>query len=149
MEQTIEALGGILLKAIPTALILILLYFYLKAMLFAPLDKVLKQRQELTEGARKSADRSLAAAEQKTLEYEAKFREARSAVYRDQEETRRRWLEEQAAQTARSRADAENTVKVARESIALEMASARQSLLAVSEQLADQIATALIGRRAG
>jgi F-type H+-transporting ATPase subunit b len=148
MEQTLEALGGILLKAIPTACILLLLYFYFKVMLFGPLDKVLKQRQELTEGARKTAERSLAAAEQKTQEYEAKFRESRSVVYKDQEETRRQWLEEQTAQASKAREDAENTVKVAREAIAVEMAAARQNLLSVSEQLADQIATALTGRKA-
>jgi len=148
MEQTLEALSGILLKAIPTALILLLLYFYFKAMLFGPLDKVLKQRHELTEGARKAAERSLAAAEQKTQEYEAKFREARSAVYKDQEETRREWLADQTAQTAKARADADDTVKIAREGIAAEMAAARQNLLASSEQLADQIATALTGLRA-
>jgi|SRR5579871_4421448 len=147
MEQTIEALAGILLKAIPTALILILLHFYFKAVLFGPLEKILKQRHELTEGARKAAERSLALAEQKTQDYEAKFRDARAAVYKDQEETRRKWLADQAAQTAKARSEAENTVKVARESIAVEMGTARQSLLAVSEQLADQIATALTGRR--
>lgn len=148
MEQTLEALGGILLKAIPTAGILLLLYFYFKAMLFGPLDKVLKQRQELTEGARKTAEKSLAAAEHKTQEYEAKFREARSAVYKDQEETRRQWLEDQAAQASKARSDAENTVKVARESIAAEMAAARQNLLSSSEELADQIAAVVTGRRA-
>src|SRR5579863_10050257 len=104
MEQTLEALSGILLKAIPTAFIFLLLYFYFKAMLFGPLDKVLKQRQELTEGARKAAENSLAAAERKTQEYEAKFRDARAAVYKDQEETRRQWLEEQASQVAKARA---------------------------------------------
>jgi F-type H+-transporting ATPase subunit b len=148
MEQTIEALGGILLKAIPTALILLLLYFYFKAMLFGPLDKVLKERQELTEGARKTAEKSLAAAEQKTQEYEAKFREARSLVYKDQEETRRQWLEDQAAQTAKARSEAESAVKAARDAIAVEMAAARQNLLASSEELADQIALAITGRRA-
>jgi F-type H+-transporting ATPase subunit b len=148
MEQTLEALGGILLKAIPTAAILLLLYFYFKAMLFRPLDKVLKQRQELTEGARQAAEKSLAAAEQKTQEYEARFREARSAVYKDQEETRRQWLEEQAAQAAKARSDAESAVKAARDAIASEMAAARQSLLTSSEELADQIALAITGRRA-
>jgi F-type H+-transporting ATPase subunit b len=148
MEQTIEALGGILLKAIPTAVILVLLYWYFRAMLFGPLDKVLKQRHELTEGARKTADESLASAERKTQEYEAKFRDARSAVYKDQEETRRQWLAEQAAQTARARAEAESTVKTAREGIAAEMAAARQNLLSSSEELAGQIVTAVTGRRA-
>lgn len=149
MEQTLEALAGILLKAIPTAGILLLLYFYFKAMLFGPLDRVLKQRHELTEGARKTAEKSLAAAEQKTQEYEAKFRDARSVVYKDQEDTRRRWLEDQATHAAQARTEAENTVKVARESIAAEMAAARRNLLSSSEELADQIAAVVTGRRAG
>ena len=148
MEQTIQALGGILLKSIPTAVILILLYFYFRSMLFGPLDRVLKQRQELTEGARKTAEQSLAAAERKTQEYEVKFREARSAVYKDQEETRRRWLEDQSAQLNQARDEAEHRVKAAREAIASEMAAARQSLLSASEQLADQVVLAVTGRRA-
>jgi F-type H+-transporting ATPase subunit b len=148
MEQTLEALGGILLKAIPTAVIFILLYFYFRAMLFGPLDKVLKQRQELTEGARKAAESSLASAERKAQEYEAKLRDARSLVYKDQEETRRLWLEEQATLIAKARADSENSVKDARFGIASEAASARQSLLATSEELAERIAIAVVGRRA-
>src|SRR6202045_85850 len=97
MEQTIQALGGVLLKAIPTICLLLLVHVYLKFMLFGPLEKVLKQRAELTEGARKSAEQSLAAADRKQQEYETKFREARAEVYRLQEETRRGWLEDQAA----------------------------------------------------
>jgi F-type H+-transporting ATPase subunit b len=148
MEQTIQALGGILLKAIPTAAILLLLYFYFKAMLFGPLDRVLQQRRELTEGARKTAEQSLAAAERKTQEYEAKFRDARAVVYKDQEETRRKWLEDQAAQLAKARADSEATVKTARGAINAEASSARESLRSASEQLADKIAAAVTGRRA-
>jgi len=148
MEQTIQALGGILLKSIPTAVILILLCVYFRSMLFGPLDRVLKQRQDLTEGARKTAEQSLAAAERKTQEYEVKFREARSAVYKDQEETRRRWLEDQSAQVNQARSEAERRVKAAREAIATEMAAARQSLLSASEQLADQVVFAVTGRRA-
>ena len=146
MEQTLEALGGILLKAIPTAIIFLLLYFYFKAMLFGPLNRVLKERHELTEGARKAAEQSLEAAEKKTEEYEAKFREARSAVYKDQEETRRKWLEDQATQAAAARTDAEARVKAARETLAGELAAGRQNLIATSEQLADQIAAAMTGR---
>src|SRR5579862_667400 len=100
MEQIIQSLGGILLKAIPTVFILLLLHFYLKAMLFGPLARVLKERDELTVGARKAAEQSLAAAERKAQEYESKLREARAEVYRQQEETRRVWLEEQTAQIA-------------------------------------------------
>jgi F-type H+-transporting ATPase subunit b len=149
MEQTLQALGGILLKAIPTIFLLLLLHFYFKAMLFGPLEKVLRQRDELTEGARKAADQSLAAVERKAQEYESKLRQARAEVYRQQEETRRKWLEDQAAQVAEAHARMAGSVREAKEQIAAEAASARQALLESSSALADQIATAVLARRAG
>jgi F-type H+-transporting ATPase subunit b len=148
MEQTFQALGGLLVKAIPTVCLVILLYFYLKVMLFGPLDRVLKQRDDLTAGARRAAEQSLTAAERKQQEYEAKLREARAEVYRAQEETRRGWLEDQAAQIAEARSRSEASVRAAKEQIALESAAARQNLVATSGTLADEIATAVLARRA-
>ena len=78
MQETLQALGGILLKAIPTVILLIILHFYLKAVLFGPLDRMMQKRRELTEGARKIAEDSLAAAARKADEYEAKLRDARA-----------------------------------------------------------------------
>jgi len=82
-------------------------------------------------------------------EYEGKLREARAVVYKEQEDTRRRWLEDQTAQVAQSRVSAEAAVKKAKEELAVEAASARDSLAATSSTLADQIATALLTGRAG
>jgi F-type H+-transporting ATPase subunit b len=149
MEQTLEALGGIILKAIPTVVILLFLHFYLKAMLFRPLQKVLKQRDELTAGARKAAEASLAAAERKAQEYEGKLNEARAELYRQHEETRKQWLQDQATQTAEARARMEATVKEARARIAAESEASRQTLRETSESLADQIATRILTRTAG
>ena len=149
MEQTIQALGGILLKAIPTVIILLLLHFYFKFMLFKPLQKVLSRREELTSGARKIAEASHAAAERKAQEYEAKFREARAEAYKQQEETRKRWLEDQAAQIAEARARSADLAANARHQVAAEAAAARQQLLETSGVLADQIASRVLARRAG
>jgi len=148
MEQTVQALGGILLKAIPTVILLIVLHFYLKAMLFGPLDRMLKQRRALTEGAREVAENSLAAATRKAEEYEAKLRDARAAVYKQQEEIRKRWLEEQAQQVAEARDRSESAVKAAREALALDADAARKSLQETSKVMADQIVATVLGRRA-
>ena len=89
MEQTFQALGGILLKSIPTVVLLLLLHFYLKAMLLqaARWEGAETKRAELNEWrAQGSASKVLLAADQKQQEYEAKFREARAEVYRAQEE---------------------------------------------------------------
>jgi F-type H+-transporting ATPase subunit b len=148
MQETLQALGGILLKAIPTVILLIILHFYLKAVLFGPLDRVMEKRRELTEGARKLAEDSLAAATRKADEYEAKLRDARAVVYKQQEEIRKRWLEEQAQQVAEARAGSESTVKTAREAIAQDAAAARKSLQDSSAAVADQIVAAVLGRKA-
>jgi F-type H+-transporting ATPase subunit b len=149
MDQTLHALGGILLKSIPTVVLLLFLYFYLKLMLFGPLTRVLKQRDELTAGTRAAAQKSLRDAERKVQEYEAKMREARAEVYREQEETRKRWLEDQASQVEGARTRTGQTVQQAKEEMAVEITAARQTLAASSAELADQIATAVLSRRAG
>ncbi len=148
MEQTLHALAGILQKAALTIGLLLLLHFYLKAMLFGPLEKVLKERDRLTKGAREAGARSLAAADKKTQEYEAKLREARAEVYKEQEEIRRRWLEDQASQVAQARERNAAAVRKAREEIVAEAAAARLSLTESSGVLADEIATAVLAGRA-
>ena len=55
MEATLHALGGIIIRAIPTFMLVILLYFFLKYAFFQPLDRILKARYEASEGARKRA----------------------------------------------------------------------------------------------
>ena len=147
MEQTLQSLGGILLKAIPTAILLIILHFYLKAMLFKPLQKVLKQREDLTAGARKAAEESLAAAEAKARDYEAKFHDARAVVYKDQEETRKVWLEDQAKQVEQGHARTTETLNAARQQLTGETAVAKQTLVETSAALADRIATTVLERR--
>ena len=147
MEQTLEALAGILQKAVPTIVLLLLLHFYFKAMLFGPLAKILKDRDALTKGARQSAEESLASAERKTAEYEAKLRDARAEVYREQEEIRRKWLAEQAEQIEQARDRSAAAVRDAKHQIAVEAASARTSLLETSGMLADQIAGSILNRR--
>jgi F-type H+-transporting ATPase subunit b len=138
-----------MVKAIPTILLLILLYFYLKAMLFGPLEKVLKQRDELTDGARKAADASLATAERKQQEYERKFAEARAEVYRAQEDTRRKWLDDQGDQLGGARSQADTLVRSEKARIVVEAAAARENLTASSAGLAENIADAILSRKSG
>ena len=136
-----------MLKAIPTVILLIILHFYLKAVLFKPLQKTLKRREELTAGARKAAEQSLATAERKAQDYEAKFRDARAEVYRDQEETRRVWMEDQAKQVAAGQARTAETLTLARKQMAAEAVAAKQSLVETSAGLADRIANSVLARR--
>lgn len=135
-------------KAIPTILILIFLFWYFRAMLFTPLGRILKQREELTEGARRAAEKSLKLAEDKQAEFERKFAEARAEVYKLQEETRRTWIEEQTAQVAEARKRSEAAVRQAKEQISAEAATARANLTDSSAGLAQEIVAMILDRRA-
>jgi F-type H+-transporting ATPase subunit b len=147
MEQTIQALGGLMQKAVPTILFLILLFWYFRAMLFKPLGRILKERGELTEGARLAAEKSLKLAEAKQQEYERKFTEARAEVYKIQEETRRKWLDEHAVQVADARKRSEAAVRQAKDEIAKEAADTRANLTETSAGLAQEIVSMILDRR--
>jgi len=147
MDATLNALGGILLKAIPTLLLVLLIHFYLKRMFFRPLEKVLHQRYEAGEGTRLAAQASLEAAGKKAAEYEAALRQARGEIYKEQESQRRRWRDEQAARVQQARADADAAVKKAREALAGEVSACRQALAAQANALAGDIVRIVIQGR--
>jgi F-type H+-transporting ATPase subunit b len=148
MEVIFQQLGQLLLKAVPTFLLVILLNFYLKRMFFQPLEKVLQQRYEATEGARKAADESLARAAAKTAEYEEALRAARSEVYQAQEKLHKELQERESAQVAEARKRADALVKAAKADIAKEVEAAKASLSRDSEVLANQIADSILRRSA-
>ena len=101
MDAMLQALGRILLGAVPTFLLVILLHFYLKSMFFKPLEKVLRQRYEATEGARKLAQQSLEQAAAKTASYEAQLRAAKAQMYQAQEQLHKQLQEREAAAVQR------------------------------------------------
>jgi|SRR5580700_522943 F-type H+-transporting ATPase subunit b len=148
MEATLHALSLILLKAIPTFLLLILLHFYLKYMFFKPLEKVLRARYEATQGAQQRAAESLQKAADRTAEYEAALRAARAEVYQSQEQLNRRLQEEHAAQIQVAREQADVALQEAREQLAGEILEAKAGLAAQSDALAGQIADVILNRGA-
>src|SRR6185503_11667618 len=128
MDETLRALGGILLKAIPTFILVVLLHFYLKFIFFKPLQRVLRQRYEATEGARKLAESSLAKAAEKAAEYEAALRAARSDTYKELEQLRRQLQDDRAAGVREARTRAEAALAQARVALEAEVASLKKSL---------------------
>jgi F-type H+-transporting ATPase subunit b len=148
MDAILADLSRLLLRALPTFLLLLVLHFYLKWMFFRPLDKVLDARRQATEGARQAAEASLHTADQKSADYESAVRAARGDIYKEQEESRRKWRAEQAAAVEQSRQSAAETIRQARAQIAEDAAQARLALAGESERLASRIAEAILsGRR--
>jgi F-type H+-transporting ATPase subunit b len=144
MEDTLRALGEILLKAVPTFLLVVFLHFYLKRMFFRPMEKVLRERFEATEGARKLAEQALARASARTAEYEAAIRAARSEIYQAQEQFYKQLQDSQQVQIAAARQSAEAAVHSARTQLAGDVEEAKLSLASSSEKLATEIADSIL-----
>ena len=148
MDVILHQLGELLLKAIPTFVLVVLLSFYLKAVFFKPLEKILRQRYDATEGARKLAEESMQRADAKTAEYEAALRAARAELYQAQEKAYKQMQEEASARIAEARKQADESVQRAKQQIAQEVDAAKATLAAESDALAGQIADSLLRRSA-
>lgn len=148
MAETLHALGGILLKAVPTFLIVIFLHFYLKAVFYKPLEQIRRKRYEATDGARQRAEESLQRAAAKTAEYETALRSAKAAVYQTQETLHRELQEQQAAELHTARQQADAAVREAKAGLAREMEGVKGTLARDSEVLANQIVESILRRSA-
>ncbi len=148
MDATLHALGGILLRAIPTFVLVILLNFYLKYVFFKPFEKVLQRRYDLTEGARKLAHESMERASAKAAEYEAAIRAARSEVYQAQEKLYKEFQEQHSAAVSSARESADRAVTKAKDELTQDVEAARSKLASDAESLARQIALSMLERSA-
>jgi F-type H+-transporting ATPase subunit b len=147
MQETLRALSGLLLEAIPTLIIVLLLHFYLKKVYFRPMERVLEARSAATEGARKLAEESLAKASEMAAEYDAALRAARNELYREQEEFRQslRQEHEQALKEAQQRAS--HMVKQASGQLEAELAAAKETLKAEAGILSDRVVEKILSGR--
>jgi F0F1-type ATP synthase membrane subunit b/b' len=146
MEATLQALGQLLLKAVPTVVLLLFVHFYLKAMLFRPLEAALGKRREVTEGARAAAEQLLAKASERAAAIEQKLREAREKIYSEQEETRKRWVAEQTASIDAAREASHAKLHEAQERLAAETEAAKRDLAGTADALAEEITRTLLER---
>lgn len=139
MEQTLRQLGELLLAAVPTVILLLLLYGLFNAVVYKPLMRVLAERRSKTEGAIEKARSDISIAEAKSFEYEAKLREAKLAIFRAQDARRQQALQLRAAAVVQARERAEAQIRQAKAEIQQEIATAKQSLQAEVERLAAEI----------
>ena len=146
MEQTLHDLGGLLLKAVPTIVLLLVVYAYLRWMFFRPLEKVLAERKQATAGTHEKAEALLRKADETAVAIENKLRSAREAIYQEQEQARHRWMSDQAAQLEQARHSARDMIHQAETQIQDEAAAAKRELAATADSLAEQITRTLLER---
>ena len=137
-------LGELFLGAAPTVLIILIFYFILRALFFQPLLKVMAERDARTVGAQKAAEAAQSAAAEKVKQYQEALKQARGTVYAEQEASRKKLLDERAAQLKEARSKASGEVGVAKERVTKELAAARRDVEASVAQLAAEIAKRIL-----
>ena len=144
MQAIVHQLGELFLQAVPTALIILLFYFILRAVFFKPLLAVMAERDSRTLGAQKAAEAAQATAAQKVKQYQEALRQARGQVYAEQEAARKKLLDERAAQIKEARLRAAAEVTAAKARVAAELAAARGEIEATVAQLSAEIASSIL-----
>ena len=137
--EPLAALGEILLKAIPTFLLVWLLHAYALKVFVRPLQATLQKRYEATGKLREQAETSIALAERRASEYQEAFRAAWAVVSRQQEEERQRAMERRVEVVRQARQRAEQMVKEAQQQLNQQVQEAKGHLAAESEQIARSI----------
>jgi F-type H+-transporting ATPase subunit b len=144
MDNTLKQVGELLLGAIPTAVLLLLLYAIYQNLVRKPLNRVLDQRRERTEGAILKARADVADAEARTQDYEHKLREARLAIFKAQEARRQQAQQSRAQALAEARSRAQQQIREAKAAIDQDMATARAGLQGEIDRLASEIITTIL-----
>ena len=139
MDETLQQLGGLLLGAVPTVILLALLYALYTSIVHKPLRRVLEERRSKTEGAVEKSRADIAAAEARTAEYEQKLREARAIVFRAQEARRQGALQARTSAVNEARSKAQAQVLAAKKDIEDDRAAAQAGLQAEVAALAQEI----------
>jgi len=139
MEQTIRQLGELLLGAIPTMVLLLVLYGLYHVILHKPLEAVLAERRKRTQGAVEQARADIAVATERTKDYESRLRDARLAIFKVLDNRRKQATEARTAAVAQARERAQQQIAEAKAEVERESATARATLETESERIASQI----------
>lgn len=128
-----------MLGAVPTMLLFLVTLAAYKFLVHTPLTRVLQERYSRTQGAIENAAAAVAAAEQKTTEYEERLRAARADILRDLHEHLEMVRLESEVALAEARAAAQEKTVAAMASIEDSMQVARMQLDGLVGELSAKI----------
>jgi F-type H+-transporting ATPase subunit b len=140
MTPLVHQLGELFLRAVPVALIVLIFYLILRSVFFKPLLRVMAEREVRTLGAQKAAEAAQAAAAAKVKQYEEALRHAKAKVYAEQEEQRKKVLDERAAYLKDVRSKMAAEVSRGKENVAGQLEAAKKEIEGNVSQLAAEIA---------
>ena len=142
--EIFQQLEELFLAAVPTAVVVFLFYLFLRWSFFGPLGRVMAERRKRSEGARAEAETLRKAAHEKDRVHREALRKARAEVFAEQDVARRKMLDERNAAVQQARIRANDEIQTAKGRIAAELEAARHELDRSGDQLADEIARAVL-----
>ena len=144
MTELFHQLGQLFLQAVPTVIIVLLFYVFMKWAFWGPVLKAMAERKAHIEGARAEAASAEAAAKQETDAYNEALRKVRAEIYAEQETQRQAILDERGRLLKAMRMRAQEEVDAAKKQIAAEVAAAKADIERQSPELAGEIARAIL-----
>jgi len=145
--EILRQLGELFLESVPTIIIVLLFYFFLRWSFFGPIQKAMAERAARIEGARAEAAAAQAEAEKDVDAYNEALRKARLEIFAQQEAARGVVLEERARLLKAMRARVQEEVAAAKQLIAADVAAARKEVEAQTPVLAGEIVRGILERR--
>jgi F0F1-type ATP synthase membrane subunit b/b' len=142
--EILHQLGELFLEAVPTVVIVLLFYFFLRWAFFTPLQKAMAERSAKIEGARAEAAAAEAEAKQELDSYNDTLRKARGEIYVQQEGARKVVLDERARLLKAMRGRAQEDVAAAKKRIAGELEAGRKEVERQTPALASEIARGIL-----
>ncbi len=142
--EIVHQLGTLFLDAVPTVLIVLLFYFFLRWSFFGPIQKAMAERSARIDGARAEAASVEAEARKELDAYNEALRRARSDIYAEQEAARQEALANRAKLLKTMHTRAQEEVSAAKRRIAEELADASASIESDTRVLAAEIARTLL-----
>jgi F0F1-type ATP synthase membrane subunit b/b' len=144
--EILHQLGELFLEAVPTIVVVLLFYVFMRWAFFGPIQKAMAERAAKIEGARAEAASVEAVAKQELDTYHEALRKARAEIYAEQEAARQAALDDRAKLLKVMRSRSQEDVAAAKQKIAVEFDAARAEIERQAPALATQIARAILDR---
>jgi F-type H+-transporting ATPase subunit b len=142
--EILRQLGELFLGAVPTIIVVLLFYYFLRWAFFNPILKAMAERSARIEGARAEAAQVEAEAKHEMDAYHEALRRARAQIFAEQEAARQKALDQRAEILKAAHAQARERVAEAKKAIAANLETARAELVRQTPGLANEIARVIL-----
>ncbi|MGH9574248.1 MAG: hypothetical protein ACRD40_12055 [Candidatus Acidiferrales bacterium] len=144
--QILHQLGELFLQSVPTVIVVLFFYAFLKWAFFTPIRKAMTERTARIEGARAEAAAVEAEAKNELNAYNDALKKARAKIFAEQEAARQTVLDERTRLLQAMRNRVQEEMVAAKKKIGAETAAARAEIERQAPELAAEIARTVLDR---